>query len=131
MFYQFGSSDMGIIFGAVMLILFDLLLLKIGLAITKAEVKKSMKWVAISFAIQFGIIFFISSPLILYSMIGEFRGDQGIIVLVVFFSLFIDVNVINLIHRIGIKRSIVVVIFVVGPIVTAMNLLGQSLGGAF
>ena len=122
---------MSLIITAAMLILFDMLLLKIGLAITKAQVKKNMKWVAISWAIQFGVVFFISSPLILYGMIGAFRGDPGIIILVIFFSVFIDVNIINLIHKIGIKRSIVVVIFVVGPIITAINILGYTLGGTF
>jgi hypothetical protein len=135
MIFQFGmpsGGQMSLIISAVMLILFDMLLLKIGLAITKAQVKKKMKWVAASFGIQFGVIFFISSPLLLYSMIGEFQGDPGLIMMVIFFSLFIDVNVINLLHKIGIKRSVVVVIFVVGPIITAINLLGYALGsGSF
>ena len=116
---------------AISLILIDILLLKIGLAITKAQEKKNMKWVAGSFGIQFGIIFFIGSPLILYGMIGRFDGEGGMIILVVLFSVFIDLNVINVIHKIGIKRSIVVVIFVVCPIITAMIFLGQSLGGLF
>jgi len=71
------------------------------------------------------------SPLILFGMIGRFQGDPGIIMLVVFFAVFIDVNIINLIHRIGLKRSIVVMIFVVGPIITALVNIGQSLGGTF
>ncbi len=116
---------------AISLILVDILLLKIALAITKAQEKTNMKWVAGSFGIQFGIIFFVGSPLILYGMIGRFDGEGGMIILVVLFSVFIDLNVINVIHKIGIKRSIVVVIFVVVPIIIALIFLGQSLGGIF
>ena len=128
-------GTMGLIIFSVSLILVDILLLKIGLAITKAQEKTNMKWVAGSFGIQFGIIFFVASPLFLLGMMGrlggegEEGGEGGIIILVVLFSLFIDLNVINVIHKIGIKRSVVVVIFVVGPIITAMVFLGQSLGG--
>ncbi len=130
MFFQFATTSMGPIIPAIMLILFDILLLKIGLLITKAEVKKNLKWVVASFGIQFGVIFFIGSPLILYGMIGRFQGDPGIIMLVVFFAVFIDVNIINLIHRIGLKRSIVVMFFIVIPIVFAMVTIASSLGGS-
>ena len=123
-------GTMGLIIIVAVLILGDILLLKIGLAITKAQERKNMKWVAGSFGIQFGIIFFISTPLLLYSMIGEFQGEEGIIIPIVIFSVFIDLNVINVIHKIGLKRSLVVVIFVVGPIIAAMYILGSGLGGS-
>ena len=122
-------ETMGPIILIIVLILGDILLLKIGLAITKAQEKKNMKWVAGSFGIQFGIIFFISSPLLLFVMIGKFQGDPGVIAPIVLFSVFIDLNVINVLHKIGLKRSLVVVIFVVGPIITAMYILGETLGG--
>lgn len=123
-------ETMGIYIIVAVLILGDILLLKIGLAITKAQERKNMKWVAGSFGIQFGIIFFISSPLILYGMIGRFEGNPGVIAPVILFSVFIDLNVINIIHKIGLKRSIVVVFFVVVPIIAAMVILGSSLGGS-
>ncbi|MCK4370915.1 MAG: hypothetical protein KAW03_07590 [Candidatus Lokiarchaeota archaeon] len=123
-------ETMGIYIIVAVLILGDILLLKIGLAITKAQERKNMKWVAGSFGIQFGIILFISSPLLLYGMIGRFDGNEGVIAPVVLFSVFIDLNVINIIHKIGLKRSIVVVFFVVGPIIAAMVILGSSLGGS-
>ena len=129
LFQMPDMQELGPIIGAVALILFDILLLKLALLITKAQEKKNMKWVAISFGIQFGVIFFISSPLILYGMVGQFQGDPRIIIPVVLFSVFIDLNVINLIHKIGLKRSFVVMFFVVGPIITAMVILGQTLGG--
>ena len=124
-----SMETMGPLIIAISLILGDILLLRIGLAITKAQEKTNMKWVAASFGIQCGIIFFIGSPLILYGMIGRFEGSGGIIALVVIFSVFIDLNVINVIHKIGLKKSILIVILVVGPIIVAMVLLGTSLGG--
>ncbi|MFX0034732.1 MAG: hypothetical protein ACFE9I_03715 [Candidatus Hermodarchaeota archaeon] len=122
-------QELGPIIATIALILFDILLLKLALLITKAQEKKNMKWVAISFGIQFGVIFFVGSPLIIYGMVGRFQGDPGIIIPVVIFSVFIDLNVINLIHKIGLKRSFVVMFFVVGPIITALYLLGSALGG--
>ncbi|MFX1470691.1 MAG: hypothetical protein ACFFB8_18795 [Promethearchaeota archaeon] len=129
LFQMPDMQDLGLIIGAVALIAFDIILLKIGLLITNAQEKKNMNWVLASFGIQFGVIFFIGAPLILYGMIGEFEGDLGIIIAVVVFSVFIDLNVINMIHKIGLKRSFVVMIFVVGPIITAMVILGRTLGG--
>ena len=113
----------------VVLVLGDILLLKVGLAITKAQEKKNMKWVAGSFGIQFGIIFFISSPLLLYGMLGKFQGDPGVIAPIVLFSVFIDLNLVNVIHKIGLKRSVVVVFLIIGPIIVAMVILSQILGG--
>jgi len=114
---------------AAVLILGDILLLKIGLAITKTQERKNMKWVAGSFGIQFGIIFFISSPLILYGMIGRFEGNPGVIAPVVLFSVFIDINIINIIHKIGLKRSFVVALIILGPIIGAMVIISNTLGG--
>lgn len=134
MFFQLGlpsGVELSLIITAASLIIFDMLLLKIGLAITKAQVKKNMKWVAGSWAIQFGVIFLISSPIFLYAMIGRFHGEESIIIPVVIFSLFIDTNIINLIHRVGIKRSIVVVLFVVGPLISAMYMLGNIFSRGF
>lgn len=120
----------------ISLILIDILLLKLALIITNAQVKRNMKWVLGSFGIQFGIVFFIGSPLILYGMIGVFEGVQGmrgitIIAIVVIFAVFIDLNIINILHKIGLKRSLVVVIFVAAPIVIVLFLLGLFLGGTF
>jgi len=113
----------------VVLVLGDILLLKVGLAITKAQEKKNMKWVAGSFGIQFGIIFFISSPLLLYGMLGKFEGNPGVIAPIVLFSVFIDLNLVNVIHKIGLKRSVVVVFLIIGPIIVAMVILSRILGG--
>lgn len=116
---------------AISLICVDIVILKIGLLITKTEEKSSFKWVAASFGIQFGLVFFISTPLILEGLTGGFSNsgpDIPLIVLVVIFSAFVDINLINVIHKIGIKRSIVIGIFIMGPITYAMYLIGSNLG---
>ncbi|MFX1390659.1 MAG: hypothetical protein ACFE9Z_11390 [Promethearchaeota archaeon] len=119
---------------AISLIIGDIFILKIGLAITKAEEKSSFKWVAGSFGIQFGLIFFISAPMILEGLIGGFSNggpNPAIISLVIIFSLFVDINVINVIHKIGLKKSIIIGLLIMVPVTIAMWLIGQNLGDLF
>ncbi len=61
-----------------------------------------MKWVAGSFFIQFGLIFFIFTPMILQGSLGEFGKGFPIelMVVAVIFSAFIDLQVINVSHYI-------------------------------
>ena len=113
-----------------LLLLGGALIFKIGLSLTKADVKTNMKWVFGSFFIQFGIIFFISAPMILAGATGEFENggpNSGMIGATIIFSAFIDLQIINVIHKLGMKRSFVLVIFVLIPIVGAMVLLGQNM----
>ncbi len=107
----------------------DILLLKFGLTITKARERTRMKWVAVSFLIQFGVIFFISSPLFLLGFAGEFDGNPGVIIAVIMLCTFIDLNVINVIHQVGLKRSLVVVLIIILPIVFIMVNMGSILSG--
>jgi hypothetical protein len=106
----------------------DILLLKLGLVITKAKLRTRMKWVAGSFLIQFAIIFIISSPLFLLGAIGAFRGeDSGVIIIIIVLSAFIDLNIVNILHQIGLKRSLIIVVIVLVPLVFIMNFLGNIL----
>ncbi|MFW9826844.1 MAG: hypothetical protein ACFFEY_04400 [Candidatus Thorarchaeota archaeon] len=116
---------------ALSLICLDLIILKIGLVLAKTEEKSSFKWVAASFGIQFGLVFFIGTPLILEGLTGGFSNhgpDIALIILVVIFAAFVDVNLINVIHKIGITRSIIIGIFMMVPITFAMYLIGSNLG---
>jgi len=116
---------------AVCLLVGDILILKLGLTITKAQEKINLKWVAGSFGIQFGLIFFISTPMILGGWTGQYStGGPPIllIILTVIFCAFIDVNVINILHKVGLLRSFIIVMLVLGPITYAMYLLGSNLG---
>lgn len=109
----------------------DILLLKFGLVITKAQKRRRMKWVAGSFAIQFGMVFAISSPLFLLGIMGAFHGELAGIVPTVLISAFIDLNVINILHQIGLKRSLVVVLLTFVPIFLAMVVLGMYISSFF
>ena len=107
----------------------DILLLKLGLVITKAKIRTRIKWVAGSFAIQFAIIFIISSPLFLLGAMGAFNDDGpgGIIIIIILLSAFIDINIVNILHQIGLKRSFIIVVMILVPIVFIMINLGNML----
>ena len=112
------------------LLLVGVLVFRIGLAITKADVKIDTKWVFGSFFIQFGLIFFISAPMILAGATGGFEQggpNPGMMIATILFSAFIDLQVVNVIHKLGMKRSLVIVILVLIPIVGAMYMLGSNM----
>ena len=112
------------------LIVVDIIILKIGLVITKAKIKTDMKNVALSFFIQFGLIVFISTPMIFQGSLGYF--DQGLppglIMATILFSAFIDWQIINIVHKIGLKRAFIVVILIIGPMSIAMYLFADNIG---
>ena len=132
MLFQFPlSQGMIEIIIAVCLLVVDIFILKIGLAITKAQEKTNFKWVAGSFGIQFALIFFISTPMILGGWTGLYStGGPPIplIVLIVIFCAFIDLNVINILHKVGMVRALIIAILILGPVTFAMFLLGENLG---
>jgi hypothetical protein len=105
----------------------DILLLKLALVVTKAQKRTRMKWVAGSFAIQFGIIFIISSPLFFLGFMGKFQGEPDAIIPIVILSLFIDINVINVLHQVGLKRSFVILLLTFVPLILIMIELGVTL----
>ena len=105
----------------------DILLLKIALVVTKAKKKTRMKWVAGSFAIQFGIVFIISSPLFLLSILGTFQGNFDVILPIIILSAFIDLNVINVLHQVGLKRSFGILAITLVPIIMVMIILGNTI----
>ena len=109
----------------------DILLLKLGLTITKSQKRTRMKWVAGSFLIQFGVVFIISSPLFLLGIMGAYQGEGGdlgpIIIIIIIFSIFIDFNVINILHQIGLKRSLIIVLLTFAPIFIIMVTFGSNM----
>jgi hypothetical protein len=116
--FQNGNGpDEGIFFIFPIMFILALILLKIGLVITKAEIRTGIKWVLISFGIQVGVFFFVAGPL----MLASFSGDSGggppaiLIILFVLLALFMDVNILNITHELGLKRAIIVFIFIFIP----------------
>jgi hypothetical protein len=132
MLFQFPPiEDMVPIIIAVSLLIVDIFILKIGLSITKAQEKTNFKWVAGSFGIQFGLIFFVSTPMILGGWTGQYTTGGppiALIILTVIFCVFIDLNIINIIHKIGMVRSLIIAILIMGPVTYAMYILGSNLG---
>lgn len=131
-FLQTGTISMEELFPIIFIVAVavgDILLLKLGLAITKAKIRTRIKWVAGSFAIQFAIIFIISSPLFLLGAMGAFNDDGpgGIIIIIILLSAFIDINIVNILHQIGLKRSFIIVVMILVPIVFIMINLGNLL----
>jgi hypothetical protein len=120
----------GIIVGMV---IFETIILKIGLSVSKAEVRKDFKWVFASFGIQIGLFLFIGSPIYLMLFAGAFQDGPPplsiIIPLVIAFSVA-DVNVINVLHEIGIGKSIIVFILVGIPLIFFV-ILGSAFGSMF
>ena len=118
MFFQTGlpsMEELTPIIIAIVLIVADIFILKIGLSITKAQEKTNFKWVAGSFGIQFGIIFFISAPMILGGLTGQMsEGGPSplLIALTIIFSSFIDLNIINVLHKIGMKRALIITVLI-------------------
>jgi len=128
--YQMGlpsGLDLPSIIISIALVIGGIILLKIGLSITKAQEKKDWKWVAGSFAIQFAVAFFIGSPLMILGISGDVEVDVGAILPVVLVAAFIDFNFINVLHKVGMKRSLIIMILIIGPIVGALYLIGQLL----
>lgn len=134
MFLQITRSQLNQYMPFIMiavLLLVGVFIFAIALAITKADVKTNAKWVFGSFFIQFAIIFFISTPMILGGITGDFENggpNPGTILPTIIFSAFIDVQVVNVIHKLGMKRSLIVVILIIIPITGAMYLLGDNMG---
>ena len=90
-----------------------------------------MKWVAGSFVIQFGIVFVVNSPLFILGITGSISGDAGdiipMVLPIIILSLFIDLNIINILYQVGLKRSLVVLLFTFAPIILMMVGLGMYL----
>ncbi len=129
-FLQMGNFSIGEIVPFIMMGVLaagDILLLKLALVITKTQKRRRMKWVAGSFAIQFGIIFVISSPLFLLGFLGGFQGELDVIIPIIILSVFIDLNVINVLHQVGLKRSFVILLITLFPIIFIMIGLGSIL----
>ncbi len=107
-----------IIYVIIIAFIVGLILLKIGLVISKAETRTGFKWLLGSFGIQVGMFFFIGLPLIFLGLSGAF-GEQGpeIILIIIFLVLvlFMEVNILNILHRLGIKRALLVFGLMVAP----------------
>ncbi|KKK42387.1 hypothetical protein LCGC14_1975410 [marine sediment metagenome] len=68
--------------------------------------------------------------MILAGATGDFNNggpNLGILAATIIFSAFIDLQIINVIHKLGMKRSLLIVILVLIPITAALYMLGQNM----
>lgn len=141
MFFQDNLTEIekfGPFIIAAVMIFGGIIILKIGLAITKAESKTNFKWVAISYLILYGVTLFVSSPMLLDMFLSEmecmgqpdcyYETDGGIIVISVFFSVFLVLNLINVIHKPGLARSFILTLLILVPIIGANVLIFSNIG---
>ncbi|MFX1385165.1 MAG: hypothetical protein ACFFBP_22325 [Promethearchaeota archaeon] len=108
-----NGSDFGpgLIVLIIIAFIIGLIMLKIGLVVTKAEARTRFKWLLGSFGLQVGMFFFVASPLILLGISGAFGEEGPAVILIIIFlvlALFIDIHLLNIIHRLGIKRALLV-----------------------
>jgi hypothetical protein len=123
---------------AGLMIFGGILILKIGLAITKAESKTNIKWVAASYLILYGVTLFVSSPMLLDMFLSEmecqgipdcyYGPEGGMIAISVIFSVFLVLNLINIIHKPGLGRSFILTLLILGPIIGANYLIFSNIG---
>lgn len=112
-------------------------LLKIGLIITKAEVKREWKWVLTSSLIQAGLCFFIMAPIFInmFTFTGEDYGPEGdemagLIIGLLALGMFINLQVINAFHQIGMKRALIIFVMEIIPVIVIMSIvMGMQFGG--
>ena len=102
----------------------SVLLLKLGLKFVKAERRRTFKWTAMSFFLQVLVIFMMGSPFILLGFakaLNDKGPPMGIIIFLIVIAVFIDMNVINVIHQTGLLKSIWPFLLMVVPIVATIG----------
>ena len=132
MLYQNGVAPEDLLFTLPILFGIAFVMLKIGLVVAKAEEKTGFKWVIASYGIQVGLTFFISSPLFLIGVSGGFGAagpDMPLIILTIFMSCFIGVNVLNVLHKLGMKRALLIFAMIFIPLILSVAIIFSVVGG--
>ncbi|MHA1104693.1 MAG: hypothetical protein ACTSPN_03110 [Promethearchaeota archaeon] len=134
MFQINGGSSTGLIITYSIVaggtFLFMILFLKLGLATVKSKAKKGFKLLAISILIQLVMIALLASPFILMGFAGEFEYKDPSPVLIIFaivLAIFLDLNIINILHKTGLKRAILCFFLMIIPLVAGV-VIGGLLG---
>lgn len=119
-----GGSSTGVIITysivAGVSFLFMILFFKLGLATVKSKTKKGFKWLAISIIMQLFIVALLASPFILIGFAGgfDYKGPSpGLIIFAIILAIFLDLNIINVLHKTGLKRAILCFFLMLVPLV--------------
>ena len=103
--------------------LFMILFLKLGLATAKSKTRKGFKWLAISIIMQLFIVALLASPFILTGFAGGFDDDEpGLIIFAIVLAIFMDLNIINILHKTGLKKALLCFFLMIIPLVAGIFL---------
>jgi hypothetical protein len=124
LFQGTGSASMGEIITyslvAGVSFLFMILFLKLGLKVVKSRTKKGFKWLAISIIMQLFMVALLASPFILIGFAGGFNDkgpSPGLIIFAIIIAIFMDLNIINILHKTGLKKAILCFFLMIVPLV--------------
>ena len=119
-----GGSSTGVIITysivAGVSFLFMILFFKLGLAMVKSKSRKRFKWLAISIIIQLCMIALLASPFILIGFAGGFDNkgpSPGLIIFAIVLAILMDLNIINILHKTGLKRAILCFLLMLVPLI--------------
>ncbi|MHA1294495.1 MAG: hypothetical protein ACTSQJ_17790 [Promethearchaeota archaeon] len=96
-----------------------LIYLYIGLRIAKAEQNKAIQWCLLSMGALIAVGFFLSIPFILLGFSGAFSDGPPpgwMIAISIIVLIFVEMNVLNAMHKIGLFRAFIVLIFLSLPV---------------
>ncbi|MHA1439760.1 MAG: hypothetical protein ACTSPD_19605 [Promethearchaeota archaeon] len=96
-----------------------LIYLYIGLRIAKAEQNKAIQWCLLSMGALIAVGFFLSIPFILLGFSGAFRDGPPpgwMLAISIIVLIFVEMNVLNAMHKIGLFRAFIVLIFLSLPV---------------
>ncbi|MFO8018943.1 MAG: hypothetical protein R6U96_09930 [Promethearchaeia archaeon] len=105
----------------------EIIVFKIGLYLVKAEERKKFKFVIVSFIIQILVLAFINSPFIFMALMGAYESgspDLSMAIIFVLFSVFIEINIINAIHKVGFKAAVFIFMLMLIPVFIFGGIIG-------
>ncbi len=109
-----------------------IIVFKIGLLIVKARERKSIYFVIISVFAQIGTIFLLFIPILLFGVAENWNMSYAPqLTLFIILALFIDFNLINILHKLGLQRTAVVFLFFVIPTLIFGILIGNTINNIF
>jgi hypothetical protein len=119
-----------LIISPIITVILEIILLKVGVKVSKAEKRTNLKWILGSLLIQIGVIAFIGLPFILMGITGEFN-ERGLplefLIPLSIIGLIVEINLINAIHESGIGGSILIFILFILPMIFLIYILVTTL----
>ncbi|TXT62829.1 MAG: conserved membrane protein of unknown function [Promethearchaeota archaeon] len=115
-----------LIISPIIIVILEIILLKVGVKVTKAEKRTNLKWILASLFIQIGVITFIGLPFILMGITGQFNlGGPPLeyLIPIAIIGIIVEINLINAIHESGIGGSILIFTLFIIPMIFLVYIL--------